>query len=56
MATLSIGRVDHPVVAEDVEGDETGALWERLDAAYANYRAYREVTDREIPLVHLTPA
>ena len=56
MATLRIGRVDHPVVAEDIEGDETRALWERLDAAYANYRAYREVTDREIPLVHLTPA
>ena len=56
LATLRIGKADHPVVARDVEGDETGALWEQFDAIYADYRAYRDVTDREIPLVHLTPA
>lgn len=33
LATLRIGKVDHPVAAEDVQGDEKGALWERLDAA-----------------------
>jgi deazaflavin-dependent oxidoreductase (nitroreductase family) len=54
-ATLRVGKVDHSVTARDVPANDAGPLWERFEAVYAGYRAYREVTDRRIPLVHLTP-
>jgi len=35
--------------------DESRELWQRIDAAYPQYQAYRSKTSRSIPLVILTP-
>ncbi|MEJ7582921.1 MAG: nitroreductase family deazaflavin-dependent oxidoreductase [Acidimicrobiales bacterium] len=36
-------------------GDERAELWERLTAKYKGYAGYQEKTDREIPVVVLSP-
>lgn len=42
--------------ARIVTGGERAALWERVVADHTNYAGYQRKTDREIPLVVLTPA
>jgi deazaflavin-dependent oxidoreductase (nitroreductase family) len=41
--------------AHDAAGDEKTRLWSVMTDIWPNYDAYQERTDREIPLVVLTP-
>jgi deazaflavin-dependent oxidoreductase (nitroreductase family) len=41
--------------ASVLEGDERAAWWERAVAAWPDYAEYQTKTDRQIPLVLLTP-
>ena len=42
--------------ARTAEPDERAELWPRVTASYKGYAGYQEKTDREIPVVILTPA
>ena len=44
------------VRAELLKGAERAAAWQRITAVAPNYKGYQEQTDREIPVVRLTPA
>ena len=44
-----------PVTALTAEGDERGRLWSRAEVAYSGYAEYQARTDRQIPVVLLTP-
>jgi deazaflavin-dependent oxidoreductase (nitroreductase family) len=52
---VQIGRERSPMVAHTASGEERTALWDRLVALYADYASYQSWTDREIPVVVLTP-
>jgi hypothetical protein len=41
--------------ARVAEADERARLWPQVTAGYTNYANYQSKTDREIPLVLLTP-
>ncbi|MDX1658980.1 MAG: nitroreductase family deazaflavin-dependent oxidoreductase [Nitriliruptorales bacterium] len=41
--------------AETVTGDRRERLWELMNGEWADYDHYQEKTDREIPVVALTP-
>lgn len=41
--------------AHDATGDEKTRLWSLMTETWPNYDAYQERTDRQIPLVVLTP-
>ena len=42
-------------VAREISGEEKAVWWDRAVAAFPNYAAYQEKTDREIPVVLLEP-
>ena len=42
-------------IAHDATGDEKTRLWSLMTEIWPNYDAYQERTDRDIPLVVLTP-
>jgi deazaflavin-dependent oxidoreductase (nitroreductase family) len=44
-----------PVRATTTEGTDRARLWERAVTAYDGFRTYQGRTDREIPIVRLTP-
>ena len=44
------------MVARDATPEERAELWPRAMAAYRGYAAYQQKTDREFPLVIITPA
>jgi deazaflavin-dependent oxidoreductase (nitroreductase family) len=44
------------VQAESLRGQERAATWDRIAAMAPNYATYQAKTDREIPVVRLTPA
>jgi deazaflavin-dependent oxidoreductase (nitroreductase family) len=44
------------VQAESLKGAERAAAWQRIVGKAPNYKGYQEQTDREIPVVRLTPA
>lgn len=44
-----------PVAAEVAEGQERVRLWAELKALYDGYESYQGQTEREIPVVVLTP-
>lgn len=52
---LQDGTVTRDYDAREVSGDEKAIWWERAVAAYPDYAAYQERTDREIPVFVLTP-
>lgn len=52
---LEVGSQKFHVKPELIKGNEYEATYARLVAASPGYRGYRKVTDREIPLVRLTP-
>ena len=45
-----------PMIAETVDPDARGPLWDRAVAAYRGYAEYQKKTTRTIPLVRLTKA
>lgn len=49
------GRRDVPVSARVAEGEERAALWVRLVELYADFAKYQAWTEREIPVVVLSP-
>jgi deazaflavin-dependent oxidoreductase (nitroreductase family) len=49
------GRRDVPVRARVASGEEREALWARLVDLYADFAKYQTWTDREIPVVVLSP-
>jgi deazaflavin-dependent oxidoreductase (nitroreductase family) len=48
-------RGEFPVTADTLVGAERAEAWERVAAAAPGYGAYLTKTDREIPIVRLTP-
>jgi len=50
------GGPTRPMHAEIVGPDERPELWQRIAGRYRNYAGYQKRTEREIPLVRLTPA
>lgn len=49
------GRRDVPVTARVADPDERAELWPRLVELYADFAKYQAWTDREIPVVVLSP-
>lgn len=43
------------VKAETLKGDARAKAWHRITSRYSNYSDYEKKTDREIPVVRLTP-
>lgn len=52
---VQVGREARSVRARVATDRERDALWPRLDALYADFAAYRNWTDREIPVLLLEP-
>ncbi|MCF7547731.1 nitroreductase/quinone reductase family protein [Pseudonocardia sp. WMMC193] len=50
------GAPPRPMRAEVVGPGERPALWSEIAGRYRNYAGYQKRTEREIPLVRLTPA
>lgn len=55
-ATVQIGERSIPVTASLVEGERRDRFWQQAVAGYRGYEGYAAKTDREIPIVALTPA
>lgn len=53
--TVQIGRERRAVHARVADADERARLWPVVVATYGSYRDYQERTEREIPLVILSP-
>lgn len=49
------GRREVPYVARRADPDEKAALWPRLVDLYADFATYQRWTDRDIPVVVLSP-
>jgi deazaflavin-dependent oxidoreductase (nitroreductase family) len=54
--TVQIGRKRLPVVAREATADEKARLWPRLVEMYPDYAVYQTRTERQIPVVILSPA
>ena len=44
-----------PMTARIAAGDERAALWQQVISAHKRYAGYQQRTEREIPLVVLSP-
>jgi|SRR5579859_3913936 len=53
--TVQIGAERRPVRARVAAAEERPRLWEQAVASYPGYRGYQQRTEREIPLVILSP-
>ena len=49
------GAPSQPMTARVADPDERARLWPQIAADFKNYAGYQKKTDREIPLVLLTP-
>jgi deazaflavin-dependent oxidoreductase (nitroreductase family) len=49
------GAPAEPMTARVATAEERDRLWPQVAADYKNYADYQKKTDREIPLVLLTP-
>jgi deazaflavin-dependent oxidoreductase (nitroreductase family) len=54
--TVQIGRERLRVVAREATADEKARLWPRLIEMYPDYAVYQTRTERQIPVVILSPA
>ena len=54
--TVQIGRERRQVLAREASAEEKARLWPRLVEMYGDYEIYQRRTDREIPVVILSPA
>jgi len=54
-ATVRVGRTLVPVRARTASVEERARLWPQAVAAFDGYRGYQARTEREIPVVLLTP-
>jgi deazaflavin-dependent oxidoreductase (nitroreductase family) len=55
-ATVQMGSRQLSVLAREARGEQRARLWQQLVAVQPDYRAYETRTDREIPVVVLTPS
>jgi deazaflavin-dependent oxidoreductase (nitroreductase family) len=53
---VTIGSERRKVTARQATAEERQALWPRLVAMYGDYAIYQRRTDREIPVIILSPA
>jgi deazaflavin-dependent oxidoreductase (nitroreductase family) len=49
------GGQKHPVAVSQLAGAEREAVWQQVIAAAPNFKGYESKTDREIPIIRLTP-
>ena len=54
-ARIEVNGAATPVTAEQLHGTEREAAWQALTAAIPRFGRYPEKTDREIPVIRLTP-
>jgi deazaflavin-dependent oxidoreductase (nitroreductase family) len=54
-ATIEVQADTVPVTASVAEGAERARLWKAMNEEWPDYDAYQAKTDREIPVVVLTP-
>jgi deazaflavin-dependent oxidoreductase (nitroreductase family) len=54
-ARIEVNGTTIPVSAEQLHGAEREAAWQTLTAAIPRFRGYPAKTDREIPVIRLTP-
>jgi deazaflavin-dependent oxidoreductase (nitroreductase family) len=54
-ARIEIDGATIPVSAEQLHGTEREAAWQTLTAGIPRFGGYAEKTDREIPVIRLTP-
>jgi deazaflavin-dependent oxidoreductase (nitroreductase family) len=54
-ARIELNGATIPVSAEQLHGTEREAGWQTLTAAIPRFGKYAEKTDREIPVIRLTP-
>lgn len=55
-ASVQVGARELAVSAREAHGEERARMWQQLVAVQPDYRAYETRTDREIPVVVLTPS
>jgi deazaflavin-dependent oxidoreductase (nitroreductase family) len=54
-AKVQIGGRTVPVAAEQLHGEEREAAWQQIITAAEQFAKYQTQTDREIPIIRLTP-
>lgn len=54
-ATIQVGADTIPVTASVATPEEKKTLWPKVVSAYKGYEGYQRKTDRDIPVVILTP-
>jgi deazaflavin-dependent oxidoreductase (nitroreductase family) len=54
-ATIEVQADTVPVTASIAEGEERSRLWTQMNEVWPDYDTYQGKTDREIPVVVLTP-
>jgi deazaflavin-dependent oxidoreductase (nitroreductase family) len=52
---VDVGRERYKVTPELLDGDERATAWERIVAEAPQFAGYLKQTDRELPVVRLTP-
>jgi hypothetical protein len=52
---VQVGSRRTRVNAESLKGAERAKAWRRIVSEFSNYGGYEKKTDREIPVVRLTP-
>jgi F420H(2)-dependent quinone reductase len=52
---VQVGGTKRQVTVEQLSGDERSEVWEQVVARAPNFGAYPQKTDREIPVLRLTP-
>lgn len=52
---ISVGDVTRQMTARTASPDEKAELWPTITAAYKGYEGYQRNTERDIPVVILTP-
>jgi deazaflavin-dependent oxidoreductase (nitroreductase family) len=55
-ARVTMGGSEVPVTARQLHGVERDRAWEQIVAAVHRYAQYETKTDRDIPVIQLTPA
>lgn len=53
--TVEQGGRKIAVTATELHGDERAEAWKKITAQAANFRRYEQTTDREMPVIRLTP-
>ncbi|MBA2811181.1 nitroreductase family deazaflavin-dependent oxidoreductase [Streptomyces sp. KM273126] len=54
-AQITIDGQTVPVTAEQLHGEERARAWQKIADSSARFAAYQNKTDRELPVIRLTP-